>query len=41
MYQVDESCNMHGAVEEGFSILYELDRLQETDVDEKIYPLWM
>jgi len=30
---------MHGTVEEGFSVLYGLDRLEEKYVDEKIYPV--
>jgi hypothetical protein len=30
---------MHGTVEEGFSILCGLDRLEEKDVGEKNYPV--
>jgi hypothetical protein len=30
---------MYGTVEEGLSILYGLDRLEDKDVDEKIYPV--
>lgn len=41
VYQVDGPCSMHGTVEEEFNILYGLDRLEERDADEKIYPVWM
>jgi len=39
VYQVDASRSMHGTVEERFSILYGLDRFEEKDVNEKIYPV--
>jgi len=39
VYQVDGPCSMHGTVEEEFNILYGLDRLEERDADEKIYPV--